>query len=339
MIARHGALIVALIIFVGCSDTKRDVTLGSTPAPTAKSTADPKPKEPTHHAERLALDFIFQIRHDAYSSTFSEIRADADLPAKNRVAARQKLNSFVKLQDWNLWFTSIDVVDGKEDSVDCYLRGTAGGMLVLIFGYHHDIDQWRLDAYEIPDVTFARPKDESYADYVTRSISESRRDAKPYKNGVQGDGQYFIEYGEAPTPSQQAELATKRPRSKLAAIRERAELAEKITAALNLCGNAESFGVKGPDSASTVEVYSVASRELMRNKLSVGLPIVVKEIPKDASITAKTTKQPALDEVQAILGKEDSTEEDEKESVTWYKYGWCHFGVADDMKVTSVRAD
>jgi len=194
VIARHVALIVASIIFVGCSDAKRSVTPGSTSAPTAKSTSDPQPNLPTHQAERLALDFIYVIRHDAYSETFSEIPADAELPPQDRAVARQKLNSFVKSQDWNLWFTSIDVVDGKEDSVDCYLRGTAGGLLVLMFGYHYDINKWRIDAYEIPEVTFARPKDESYADYVTRSVSESRKTARPYKNGVQGNGRYFIEY-------------------------------------------------------------------------------------------------------------------------------------------------
>jgi hypothetical protein len=63
-----------------------------------------------------------------------------------------------------------------------------------MFGYHYDINQWRIDAYEIPDVTFARPKDESYTDYVTRSISESRTNATPYKNGVHDNGRYFIEY-------------------------------------------------------------------------------------------------------------------------------------------------
>jgi len=139
--------------------------------------------------------------------------------------------------------------------------------------------------------------------------------------------------GEVPTPSQQAELA---------AIRQRTELAEKITAALDLCGKVESYGVKAMDLGSTIDIYSIARQELMKTKLSVELPIAAKKVPqnyKDASIIVKTTKQPALDEVQAILGKEDSTEEDEKASVTWYKYGWCHFGVADDMKVTSVRAD
>lgn len=195
MIARHVALIVASIIFVGCSDTKPKVTQSSTSAPTTNSTSDPKPKVHTHRAERLALDFIDVIRDDLYSASFSEIRADAELTPKDRAVARQKLHGFVKSQDWNLWFTSIDVVDGKEDSVDCYLRGNAGGLLVLMLGYHYDINEWRIDAYELPDLTFARPKDESYTDYVTRSISESRSDAKPYKNGVQGDGHYFIEYG------------------------------------------------------------------------------------------------------------------------------------------------
>ena len=38
-----------------------------------------------------------------------------------------------------------------------------------------------------------------------------------------------------------------------------------------------------------------------------------------------------------ILGKEDSTEEDKEALVTWYKYGWCHFGVVD-KRVMILRA-
>jgi hypothetical protein len=194
MIARDIALIVASIIFVGCSDTKRSVTPGSTSAPTAKTTSDPQPKVHTLLAERLALAFIDIIRHDYYSKTFAEIDADAELTAHDRAVARQKLKNFVSSQIWNIWFTSIEVVDGKEDSVDCYLRGNRGGVLVFMFGYHYDINEWRLDAYEIPDVTFARPKDESCTDHVTRSISEAKTNATPYRNGVHDDGRYFIEY-------------------------------------------------------------------------------------------------------------------------------------------------
>lgn len=194
MIARHVALIIASILFVGCSDAKRNVAPGSTSAPTAKSTSVPKPIAPTLLAERLALDFIDVIRHDQYSASFAEIHADTELSPQDRSAARAKLRGFIQSQNFNLWVTFIDVVDGKEDSVDCYLRGISGGLLVLMLAYRYDIKEWRIDAYEIPEVTFKRPEGESYTDYVNRSISESRRDAKPYKNGVHGDGRYFIEY-------------------------------------------------------------------------------------------------------------------------------------------------
>lgn len=345
MIARHVPLILALIIFVGCSDAKQSVTPGPSSAPTVKSNSDPKPKEPTHLAERLALDFIYVIRNDAYSASFSEIRADADLSSQDSGLARQKLKTFIKSQNWNLWFTSINVVDGKEDSVDCYLRGNGGGLLVLLFGYDYDIKHWRLDAYEFPDLTFERPKDESYTDYVTRSIAESRTNATAYTNGAQADGRYFIEYATGKAEQVKGSVAMVRPlegkRPERGALSQLAESEEKIVAALDLCGRAESFGTKGPDLASAASVLSVAREQLKSSKLSAGLPIAAKKVSqeyKDASITVMTTKQPTLDEIQTILGREDSTEVDEKEKVTWHKYGWCHFGVAD-MKVSTVRAD
>ncbi len=194
MMARNVAVVFASVLFVGCSASNRDATTDSTSAPTEKSISNQKPPTPTHKVERLALDFIDVTRNDAYSESFAVIAADSELPPGDRIVARQKLTAFVKSQNWNLWFTSINVVDGKEDSVDCYLRGSSGGLLVLMFGFHYDINKWRIAAYEIPEVTFARPENESYSDYVTRSISESRANATPYKNGVQGDGRYFIEY-------------------------------------------------------------------------------------------------------------------------------------------------
>jgi len=147
-------------------------------------------------AEKTALQFVDSLRRNKYVDDVADIPADAELSRQDRIAAFRMLEEFAKSQEWNLWFTSIDVLDGKEDSVDCYLGGADGGMLVLLLGYHYDVNEWRIDAYETPDRTFARPQGESYAKYIARSISESKDDAKPYKDGVKVDGRYFIDYRE-----------------------------------------------------------------------------------------------------------------------------------------------
>ena len=149
---------------------------------------------PTHHTERVALEFVNAVRRDGFANHVPDIPADAELSLQDRAAAFRTLELFIKSQDWSLWFTSVEVIDGEEDSVDCYLRGTRGDMLVLLLGYHYDAEEWRIGAYEIPERTFARPGGESYEDYIARNIADARRDARPFSDGIDGDGQYFIDY-------------------------------------------------------------------------------------------------------------------------------------------------
>ena len=178
----------AVLVICGCSNTESpsDATpqlpIGGTEV-SAKTT-------PTHDAEHVAFQFITNIRDDR--TAILNIAADAELSAAERDVAFRALKRFIKSQEWDLWFTSIDVYEGKEDSVDCYLRGDDGGLLILLLGYHYDVKEWRIGAYEIPGRTFARPENETYADYVARSVAESKKDAKPYTDRIRDDGRYHF---------------------------------------------------------------------------------------------------------------------------------------------------
>lgn len=194
MITRIPALILAAVVVTGCSNASLPGDQDTQDVPPNVRTDDRAPPAPTHVAERIALQFVNSLRRDKFVNDVADIPADAELSRQDRIAAFHVLEDFVKSQEWRLWFTSVDVLNGREHSVDCYLRGADGGMLVLLLGYHYDVNEWRIGAYEIPDRTFARPQGESYDQYISRSITESRDGAKPFKDGVEGDGRYFIDY-------------------------------------------------------------------------------------------------------------------------------------------------
>lgn len=129
-----------------------------------------------------------------------------------------------------------------------------------------------------------------------------------------------------PAPSPQADQA----------MREK-----KISEALELCGDGVSLGGQAANMATTRAMIRIMRTALNGKSLSMGWPLAAKHVAARYAavrITARTSEQPALDSIRSVLGKEDSAEKDAGASVTWYKYGWCHFGVADN-KVTILRAD
>ena len=102
------------------------------------------------------------------------------------------LNS-LKAQTWTTQFAALTIADGQEDSADVYLRGSESGWLLLMCAHHYDAGDWRLDAYESPERSFARPANETFEAYMQRSIAESLVDARPFRAGPKPDGVYFFE--------------------------------------------------------------------------------------------------------------------------------------------------
>lgn len=125
-----------------------------------------------------------------------------------------------------------------------------------------------------------------------------------------------------------------------------------VATALELCGGiTDDYPIRIPmtdNSAASValakEVGAITQAAFVSagNKLSAALLLAAQQASMQHGNTLiiinETTKHPGISEIQAILGKADSTEEGRLEAVTWHKYGWCHFGVSN-ARVVKLRAD
>jgi hypothetical protein len=132
------------------------------------------------------------VHKGAYRFSRPEIPADADLPPGKQEAAFQALEAYIQSQKWAPYLTCVEVFQGQEDSADCYLRGSEGGWLVLMVSYHYDVKDWRISAYEIPQRSFSRPRNETFEAYVARSMAEAKKAARPYREGFKEDGIYSL---------------------------------------------------------------------------------------------------------------------------------------------------
>ncbi|MDF1814903.1 MAG: hypothetical protein P1V20_22055 [Verrucomicrobiales bacterium] len=94
------------------------------------------------------------------------------------------------------------------------------------------------------------------------------------------------------------------------------------------------------DVAGDPSVIKVLNDSLVNEPFASGWPITVRQITNEVEraryIILKTAEEPGLDSLLGILGQPDSTEKENE--VTWYLYGWCHFGISDG-KVTRLRGD
>lgn len=115
----------------------------------------------------------------------------------------------------------------------------------------------------------------------------------------------------------------------------------QIAKALELCGDGVALEGRATTATIANNAVRLARASLAGMDLSVGWPMAAKKVAAryaGAWLTIRTSRQPAHSSIRSILGQEDSPEADDQASVTWYKYGWCHFGVADG-KVMVLRAD
>jgi hypothetical protein len=146
-------------------------------------------------AEKCAREFLEAARSGRYRDRIFDFDADRDLPPRDKMFAFRALERLVKSQEWQLKFTSIDVVSGVEDAATVYFCGSQGSWLVLLTGYHYDVKQWKLDAYETSDRSFSRPEGEPFENYVLRNIQDAKTFGRPYVRQKESkDGSYYIEY-------------------------------------------------------------------------------------------------------------------------------------------------
>lgn len=178
-------LAVATLLFVvGCS-------ADDSPSPDAID--EQSTVTAIHEAQSLTVGFIKDVQANRYADSPVEFPSDFELSPQDRIAAFRILERHIKSDTWTPAYTVIAVVDGREDSVDVYLRSSTDGWLALMYGYDYDSREWKIGAYEIPDRSFSRPKNETFGEYMTRCIRESKASAKPYTVGTKADGDYFIE--------------------------------------------------------------------------------------------------------------------------------------------------
>ena len=188
---------ILVIAMTGCDGATQPSDPAESPTVPIIQASEPDPgtsSETLHAAETVAVDFISTLGTLDFSDKHPEVPGDAELSARDQRVAFDALQEFVKARQWTQSFTEIDLFDGQEDSATCYFRSSDGEFLVLMLGYHYDVKEWQIGAYEIPARTFARPEGETFADYVLRSVNAAKAAASPYRPGVTADGSYFIEY-------------------------------------------------------------------------------------------------------------------------------------------------
>jgi hypothetical protein len=156
-----------------------------------------KPKhQPTHVTETVVLDFVQNIKKDLYREDPYFFLADTEFTTDERESYFRRLEKYIKNNHWNLHFTIIEVYDGTDDMADVILKARSGDLAIFMLGYWYDTDRWELDAYEFPALTFDRPLDQPYEDYVKQIIDDAREYGVPFsaRETIEDAGLYYIEY-------------------------------------------------------------------------------------------------------------------------------------------------
>ena len=151
---------------------------------------------PKHEAEKIVLGFIKDVKADKYSENRFFFEADTEFTAEEQEHYFRRLEKYIKNNDWNLHFTVIDVWEGNDDAADVILKSSSGKLLILCLGYWYDTESWELDAYEFPALTFSRPEDQTYEDYVQEIIDNSMDYGVDYteKGTIEEEGSYYFQY-------------------------------------------------------------------------------------------------------------------------------------------------
>ncbi len=151
---------------------------------------------PQHEVETIVLDFIQNVKHDRYRHDPYFFLADTEFTTDERVNYFRRLEKYIKNNQWDLFFTIIEIYDGTDDMADVILKARSGDLVIFMLGYWYDTERWELDAYEFPALTFDRPLDQSYDEYVKQIMDETREYGVPVSNKhtIENSGIYYIEH-------------------------------------------------------------------------------------------------------------------------------------------------
>jgi hypothetical protein len=151
---------------------------------------------PRHEVEQIALNFVRDVKNNVYSDNIYFFVADSEFTTEDREFYFRRLEKFLKNNSWNLYFTAIDIYDGQEITSDIVLKAKSGDIVIFCVNYYGDTQRWELDAYEFPGLTFYRPDDQSYEDYVKELIDTAKDMGVEYsqRQTIGTQGTYYIEY-------------------------------------------------------------------------------------------------------------------------------------------------
>jgi len=158
--------------------------------------ADEPEHEPRHEVEEIVFDFIADLKDDVYADNIFFFQSDTELTKEDRSYYFRRLETFVRNNEWDLFFTAVDMYDGQDDIADVILKAGSGDIVIFIVAYWYDTERWELDGYEFPGLTYDRPEDQSYEDYVAEIIANAKDYGVPYsqRKTITDMGTYYIEY-------------------------------------------------------------------------------------------------------------------------------------------------
>jgi hypothetical protein len=158
--------------------------------------ADEPVHTPKHAVESIVFDFIKDLKNDMYAENIFFFQSDTELTKEDRIYYFRRLETFVRNNTWDLYFTAVDIYDGKEDIADVILKAASGDIVIFIVAYWYDTERWELDGYEFPGLTYDRPEEQSYEDYVDEIIENAKSYGVPYaqRKKITDMGTYYIEY-------------------------------------------------------------------------------------------------------------------------------------------------
>ena len=151
---------------------------------------------PKHEVEKIVLDFVKDVKQNKYSENIYFFEADTEFTVEQQEHFFRRLEKYIKNHDWDLYFTGIEVWEGNEDVADVILKSPGGDLVIFVLGYWYDTETWELDAYEFPGLTFSRPEDQLYEDYVQGIIDMTMDNGVDYskRETIADEGKYYIQY-------------------------------------------------------------------------------------------------------------------------------------------------
>ena len=176
---KHAIVLLGMLV-AGCG----------APKPTAPA------HQPVHVAETIVLEFVQNVKKDIYREDPYFFQADTEFTTDERVNYFRRLEKYIKNNQWDLYLTIITVYNGTDEMADVTLKAHSGDLVIFMLGYWHDTERWELDAYEFPALTFDRPHDQTFTEYVTNIVDDARDYGVPYaeRHTIEDAGVYYIEY-------------------------------------------------------------------------------------------------------------------------------------------------